>query len=71
MGKQVLIEYYAFKPSAQSLTEMKISTSKNLIVEGVVQRADAKNQNGRVYPKDTLKREVEKYVEGPIAENRA
>jgi hypothetical protein len=71
MAKQVLIEYYAFKPSAQSLTEMKISTSKNLIVEGVVQRADAKNQNGRVYPKDTLKREVEKYVEGPIAENRA
>jgi hypothetical protein len=71
MSKQVLIEYYAFKPSAQSLTEMKISTSKNLIVEGVVQRADAKNQNGRVYPKDTLKREVEKYVEGPIAENRA
>ena len=71
MGKQVLIEYYAFKPSAQSLTEMKISTSKNLIVEGVVQRADAKNQNGRVYPKDTLEREVEKYVEGPIAENRA
>ena len=71
MSKQVLIEYYAFKPSAQSLTEMKISTSKNLIVEGVVQRADAKNQNGRVYPKDTLEREVEKYVEGPIAENRA
>jgi len=71
MAKQVLIEYYAFKPSAQSLTEMKISTSKNLIVEGVVQRADAKNQNGRVYPKDTLEREVEKYVEGPIAENRA
>ena len=71
MAKQVLIEYYAFKPSAQSLTEMKISTSKNLIVEGVVQRADAKNQNGRVYPKDTLKREVEKYVECPIAENRA
>ena len=71
MAKQVLIEYYAFKPSAQSLTEMKISTSKNLIVEGVVQRADAKNQNGRVYPKDTLQREVEKYVEGPIAENRA
>jgi hypothetical protein len=71
MAKQVLIEYYAFKPSAQSLTEMKISTSKNLIVEGVVQRADAKNQNGRVYPKDTLEREVEKYVKGPIAENRA
>ena len=71
MSKQVLIEYFSFQPSPQSLNEAKFNTSKNLIVEGVVQRADAKNQNGRVYPKDTLKREVEKYVSGPIAENRA
>jgi hypothetical protein len=70
MSKQVLIEYFSFKPSARALHEAKIS-SKNLIVEGVVQRADAKNQNGRVYPKDTLEREVEKYITGPISENRA
>jgi len=71
MNKQVLIEYYSFTPSPRALHEAKLSPSKNLIVEGVVQRADAKNQNGRVYPKEVLMREVEKYIIGPIAENRA
>ncbi len=71
MSKQVLIEYFSFSPSPRALHEAKLSPSKNLIVEGVVQRADAKNQNGRVYPKETLLREVEKYMAGPIAENRA
>ncbi len=71
MSKQVLIEYFSFQPSPRALHEAKLSPSKNLIVEGVVQRADAKNQNGRVYPKETLMREVEKYISGPIAENRA
>jgi hypothetical protein len=71
MSKQVLIEYFSFTPSPRSLNEAKLSPSKNLIVQGVVQRAEAKNQNGRIYRKDTLEREVEKYVAGPIAENRA
>ena len=71
MTKQVLIEYLAFKPSPQSLNEAKMNPGKNLIVEGIVQRADAKNENGRVYPKAILHREVEKYISGPIAQNRA
>jgi hypothetical protein len=71
MSKQILIEYSIFRPNPTSLNEVRNNPSKNLIVEGVVQRADAKNQNGRVYPKETLEREVEKYMEGPIAENRA
>ena len=71
MTKQVLIEYMAFKPLPQSLHEAKLNPNKNLVVEGIVQRADAKNENGRVYPKDILHREVEKYIAGPIAQNRA
>ena len=71
MTKQVLIEYMAFKPLPQSLQEAKMNPNKNLVVEGIVQRADAKNENGRVYPKDILHREVEKYIAGPIAQNRA
>ena len=71
MNKQVLIEYMAFKPLPQSLQEAKLNPNKNLVVEGIVQRADAKNENGRVYPKDILHREVEKYIAGPIAQNRA
>ena len=32
-------------------------------VEGVLQRAGAKNQNGRIYEKELLMREADKYVE--------
>jgi hypothetical protein len=71
MSKQVLIEYFAFQPSPKSLHEAKTSRDGNLIVEGVVQHADATNENRRVYPKPVLEREVEKYVKGPVAENRA
>jgi len=71
MSKQVLIEYFSFQPSPQSLTEAKLSSNRNLIVSGVVQRAESKNQNGRIYRKETLERETEKYIAGPIAENRA
>jgi len=70
MSKSLLIEYSIFSPKTTSLTE-GIKGSRNLIVEGVVQRADSKNQNGRVYPKDTLERVVEGYIATSIAENRA
>ena len=71
MSKQVLIEYLPFKISPQSLMEAKLGPTKNLIVEGVVQRANSLNANRRVYPEEVLKREVEKYIAGPIAQNRA
>ena len=41
-----------------------------LIVSGVLQRAGAKNQNGRVYPRDILQREVQQYQQ-LIDERRA
>lgn len=70
MSKSLLIEYSIFSPRSTSLTE-GIKGSRNLIVEGVVQRADSKNQNGRVYPKDVLEKVVEGYIATSIAENRA
>jgi hypothetical protein len=69
MSKSLLIEYALFTPKSAVLTEGK--GDRNLMVEGVIQRADAKNQNGRVYPKSILEREVERYIEGPVSENRA
>jgi len=69
MSKSLLIEYALFTPKSTVLTEGK--GDRNLMVEGVIQRADAKNQNGRVYPKSILEREVEKYIDGPVSENRA
>jgi hypothetical protein len=70
MSKSLLIEYSIFTPKTTQLTE-GVKGTRNLLVEGVVQRADAKNQNGRVYPKQILEKEVEKYIASSIAENRA
>jgi hypothetical protein len=70
MSKSLLIEYSIFTPKTTQLTE-GIKGTRNLLVEGVVQRADSKNQNGRVYPKHILENEVEKYIATSIAENRA
>ena len=44
--------------------------SGRTIVKGVLQRAGAENQNGRVYPREILEREIKKY-ETLIKERRA
>ena len=41
-----------------------------VLMSGLMQRANAENQNGRVYPKDVLGREVDKF-QTFIEENRA
>jgi hypothetical protein len=71
MGKELLIEYMTFKPSPRQLNEVKLNPSKNLMVEGKIQAAGKPNANRRVYDFDTLKREVDKYIRGPVAESRA
>ena len=70
MAQTLLIEYSVFTPKNTQITE-GISGNKNMVVEGVVQRAEEFNHNGRRYPFEILKREVDKYIEGPIRENRA
>ena len=71
MAKELLIDYTTFDVSPQVITESEKANNGRVIVSGVLQRADAKNQNGRVYPKDILIREVKKYAQIQIAENRA
>ena len=41
------------------------------MLTGKLQQAEVKNGNGRVYRRETLEREVEKYIKGPIAQNNA
>lgn len=71
MSKQLLIEYQAFQPLRQSINEGKRLANGNMLVSGLVQACDRPNANKRIYPYDTLRSQVEKYVQGPIAENRA
>ena len=71
MSKQLLVEYTTFEVTSQQINESLAENNGRLIVNGVIQRADAKNQNGRIYPKETLMREATKYAESFIAEKRA
>ena len=67
--KQVLIDVMPFEFKKSALNE-SLQDGK-LFVSGVLQRADAKNQNGRVYPVDVLKREAEKYMQNFVKQRRA
>lgn len=68
--KQLLIDVMAFEVTPTMLKEAEEKHGRYLVT-GVLQRANAKNQNGRVYPKNILEREVDKYKNREIRENRA
>ena len=71
MDKQLLVDYTVFEVSPQAINESLTQNNGKLIVSGVLQRAEAKNQNGRVYPKETLMRDAKKYANEFIEERRA
>lgn len=68
MKKQLLTEYISLPPG--SLTEGSVSPDGKLIIRGIIQRAETKNQNNRVYPRQLLMREIESYMKA-VRENRA
>ena len=61
--KQLLVDYLPFQITPQQINESLSQNGGRLVVKGVLQRADAKNQNGRRYPKHILTREAQKYNE--------
>ena len=71
MEKQLLVDYTVFEVSPQAINESLTQNNGKLIVSGVLQRAEAKNQNERIYPKEVLMREAKKYANEFIAERRA
>ena len=52
------------------ITEGK-GSNKKMYIEGVFLQGDLKNRNGRLYPVDTLSREVNRYNESFIQKGRA
>ena len=53
MARQLLVDYLPFEITREQIAESLKENNGRLIVHGVLQRSDAKNQNGRVYPKDS------------------
>jgi hypothetical protein len=66
-NKMVLTEYYALCDGGvcqDLLTEEEkrdMAAGNKFYMTGVMQRADAKNGNGRIYRKNVLQREIENY----------
>ena len=56
--------------SVEFFVEQK-NGKKSMYIEGVFLQADMKNRNGRVYPMETLRREVGRYSENHITSGRA
>ena len=71
MSKQLLVDYIPFEITPQQINESLTKNNGRLIVKGILQRADVKNQNGRVYPRETLMREADQYSSVQIKERRA
>ena len=71
MNRQLLVDVRPFDISRTKIDESIKDNGGKLIVKGVLQRAEAKNQNGRVYPREVLLKEVGKYLEHQVTERRA
>ena len=61
-----------FNESITYLTEESKDPKKpNVFIEGVFLQSDLKNKNGRVYPKEIMQREVQRYVDENVKTKRA
>ena len=57
--------------SVKVITEATKSGKKNLYIEGVFLQGNIKNRNGRMYPMETLQREVGRYMKEHVNTGRA
>ena len=71
MSRQLLVDHLPFSVNVEHINESIKENNGKLVVRGVLQRAESKNQNGRVYPREILVREANKYANSFIKENRA
>ncbi len=66
---KILTEWNPWEYNKELLAERSVSGGP-ITMKGILQKANTLNQNGRIYPKEILEREVRNYQKF-IAENRA
>ena len=59
---------YAISPV---IVEENENGKKDYFIEGIFMQSEIKNRNGRVYPKDVMKKEVNRYVKEFVEKDRA
>ncbi len=70
MKKQLLREWVALDYTPQMIRESREKNGGKIVIPAILQKAQVKNQNERIYPKTILEREVENYKR-VVMENRA
>lgn len=68
--KQLLQEWFPVSYDSKVLKEDREKNGGKLVLRGIIQKANTKNQNKRIYPMDILQREIENYQKA-VRENRA
>lgn len=68
-SKYIISEFYAFNPDKALIKEAEDNKTA-IVLKGILQKGNTLNKNGRKYPLDILRREVEKYNE-LVKERRA
>ena len=67
---KLLTEWTPLSYTVEMIKESKDSHAGKILLKGILQKSDTLNQNGRVYPRAILEREVRNYQKF-IRENRA
>ena len=67
---KLLTEWAPFEYTSEMISESKEQNDGKIIMKGILQKADTLNQNGRIYPRAILEREVRNYQKF-IQESRA
>jgi hypothetical protein len=66
MNKSLLIDHIPFQQAKLTLVEGKDNKAGLVTLVGKLQEAEQENGNHRKYPFKVLKREVDKYIDGPV-----
>jgi hypothetical protein len=67
---KLLTEWTAFSYTPELIKESREKNGGKIIMKGILQKSETLNQNGRIYPRPILEREVRNYQKF-IKENRA
>lgn len=67
---QLITSWQPFDYNKETIRESREKNDGKIIMRGILQKANVLNQNGRVYPKEILEREVRNYQKF-IKEDRA
>ena len=58
---KLLTEWAPFEYNSEMIKESKEANNGKILMKGILQKAETLNQNGRIYPRAILEREVRNY----------